>query len=397
MILGAIIRFQAHGRLEDVMARKTSRAALIISEEQHQELERLAQSRTAPRREVERAGILLGYAGGQGITEIERALRVSRPTIYKCVDKALAAGVAAGLKDRFHRPREARITPGAKAWVIDLACRKPCELGLAAELWTLSELARHAREQAPAAGHASLAQAGKATIWRILNAQVVKPHRIQYYLEQRDPEFEEKMREVLLVYQDVALQNAKTTEATPPAAVITVSLDEKPGVQAIGNTALDLPPRPRRYSTWQRDHEYVRHGTLSILAALDLHDGHITAQVHPRHRSREHILLLKELDAYYPAHCTIRVILDNHSSHISKETMAYLATRPNRFVYVHTPKHGSWLNLIEMTFSKMARSFLRRIRVRSREELKERILKGVAEMNRAPTVMRWKKFDLGLT
>lgn len=377
------------------MARKTSRAALQVSDEERLELERLAQSRTAPRREVERAGILLRYADGQGITEIERVLHVSRPTIYKCVDKALAAGVASGLKDRFHRPREPVITESAKAWVINLACRKPCELGLAAELWTLSELARYAREQAPAAGQASLAQAGKATIWRILNAQVIKPHRVQYYLEQRDPEFEEKMREVLMVYQEVALQSAKTSGPTPPA-VITVSLDEKPSVQAIANTAPDLPPQPGTYATWSRDHEYIRHGTLSILAALDLHDGHITAQVHPRHRSREHILLLKELDAYYPAHCTIRVILDNHSSHISKETMAYLATRPNRFVYVHTPKHGSWLNLIEMAFSKMARSFLRRIRVRSRDELKERILKGIAEMNRAPKVMRWKKFDLGV-
>lgn len=378
------------------MARKTSRAALRLSDQERGELERLAQSRTAARREVERAGILLAYAEGQGITEIERILHLSRPTIYKCVDKALAAGVASGLKDRFHRPREAVITENAKAWVTDLACRKPVDLGLAAERWTLSELARYTREQALSAGPACLAQAGKATIWRILNAQVVKPHRIQYYLEQRDPEFEEKMREVLLVYQEVALQNAHVSGPTP-ASVITVSLDEKPGVQAIANTAPDLPPKPQTHAAWSRDHEYVRHGTLSILAALDLHDGHVTAQVHPRHRSGEHISLLKELDAYYPALCTIRVILDNHSSHISKETMAYLATRPGRFVYVHTPKHGSWLNLIEMTFSKMARSFLRRIRVRSRDELQERILKGIAEMNREPTVMRWRKFDLGVT
>ena len=382
-------------RLGGEMARKTMRAGLALSVVERKELERLAQSRTAPRREVERAGILLGYADGHGITHLQRDLEVSRPTIYKCVDKALASGVMSGLKDRFHRPREPVITEVAKAWVIDLACRKPCDLGLAAELWTLSELARHTREHAPAAGHGSLMQAGKATIWRILNAQAIKPHRVRYYLERRDPAFEDKMREVLLVYQEVALQNAKTAGPELPS-VITVSLDEKPGVQAIENTASDLPPRAQVYSTWSRDHEYIRHGTLSILAALDLHDGRLIAQVHPRHRSREHILLLKELDGYYPAHCTIRVILDNHSSHLSKETMAYLSTRPNRFVYVHTPKHGSWLNLIEMAISKMARSFLRHIRVRSRDELKERILKGIAEMNRTPTVMRWKKFDLGM-
>jgi transposase len=119
--------------------------------------------------------------------------------------------------------------------------------------------------------------------------------------------------------------------------------------------------------------------------------------VEDRHRSSEFIALLRTLDAYYPLEATIRVVLDNHSAHISKETMAYLATRPGRFEYVHTPKHGSWLNLIECAFSKMARTFLRQIRVASVAELKERILKGIAEMNAAPVVFRWKKFDLGLT
>jgi hypothetical protein len=113
-----------------------------------------------------------------------------------------------------------------------------------------------------------------------------------------------------------------------------------------------------------RDYEYVRHGTVSILAGIDLHSGHIFAHTEDRHRSVEFIALLKEIDAYYPPEAIIRVVLDNHSAHISKETMAFLATRPGRFVYVHTPQHGSWLNLIECAFSKMARTFLRHIRPR---------------------------------
>ena len=219
---------------------------------------------------------------------------------------------------------------------------------------------------------------------------------MEYYLERRDAQFEEKMHEVLMVYQEVALQNTARALGEDAGSVITVSVDEKPGVQAIENTAPDLPPVPEQHSTWSRDHEYKRHGTLSILAAVDLHNGEVIAQVHPRHRSREFILLLKELDEHYPKECTIRVILDNHSAHISKETMAYLASRPNRFIYVHTPKHGSWLNLIETVFGKMARTFLKAIRVKSREELKQRILQGVREMNLAPVVVRWKKFALGL-
>ena len=139
----------------------------------------------------------------------------------------------------------------------------------------------------------------------------------------------------------------------------------------------------------QTSRRVLRHGTESLLSGIDLHDGHIFTQVHDRHRSIEFISLLKELDEYYPDDSTIRIILDNHSSHISKETMAYLATRPGRFTYVHTPTHGSWLNIIESVFSKMARSFLRHIRVSSTADLKERILRGVAEMNEMPVIFRW--------
>jgi hypothetical protein len=151
---------------------------------------------------------------------------------------------------------------------------------------------------------------------------------------------------------------------------------------------------PGKHPTVARDHEYKRHGTLSILASLDLRDGHMVARVEERHRSREFVALFKGLDAYYPADLTIRVILDNHSAHISKETRAYLASRPIRFTYVHTPKHGSWLNLVETFFGKMAHTFLRQIRIQSKAQLKERILLGIAEINAAPVVHRWKSFDL---
>ena len=378
------------------MARETGRASLVLLESDRQMLVELSRSRTAPKREVERASVLLRYAEGVSISDIQRQLGVSRPTIYKCIDKALAAGVRAGLKDTFHRPKEPEILPDAKAWVINLACTQPKDLGMAAELWTLSALAQHVRKHAVDAGFPRLAQAAKATVWRILNEHHLKPHRIRYYLEKRDPEFDRKLEEVLIVYREVFLKPVEATPETQALPVYTVSVDEKPGVQAIGLTAPDLPPVPGKEASIARDYEYVRHGTLSILAALDLHTGEIIANVESRHRSCEFIGLLKRLDAHYPSDAVIRVVLDNHSAHISKETMAYLATRPGRFEYVHTPKHGSWLNLIECAFSKMARTFLRHIRVGSLEELTERILKGIAEFNETPVPFRWKKFDLGL-
>lgn len=378
------------------MARKTKRAALMLTQEQRVMLTELAGSRTAPVREVERAKVLLGYADGASITDLMRRVGVGRPMIYKSIDKALAAGVSAGLKDAYHRPHEPEITDEAKAWVVSIACTKPKDHGLAAELWSISALARFVSERAEAAGHPRLAQAGKSTVWRILNEHDIKPHKIRYYLERRDPEFDRKMQDVLLVYRDVSIYADGAVHDGRPNPIYTVSVDEKPGVQALGLTAPDLPPVPGKAATVGRDYEYVRHGTVSILAGIDLHSGHIFAHAEDRHRSVEFIALLKEIDAYYPSEAIIRLVLDNHSAHISKETMAFLATRPGRFEYVHTPKHGSWLNLIECAFSKMARTFLRHIRVASIDELKARILKGIDEINQLPVVFRWNKFDIGI-
>jgi transposase len=374
------------------MPRKSQKAKLILEPEKKLQLQKIANARKSPVREAQRANILLRYSEGMPIVDIEKITHVSRPTIYKWIEKALAVGIEEGLKDKYHRPKEPVITEEAKAWVINLACKKPVDYGYAAEIWTRSALADHARRYAPEAGHECLKKAVKATIQRILDEHPIRPHKIAYYLERRDPEFEQKMVDILCIYKEVNLQNEATEPGVVPS-VITVSVDEKPGVQAIKNIAPDIMPEPGKLSRVMRDYEYKRLGTLSILAALDLHDGHVIAQVHDRHRSSEFISLLKDLDAYYPAESTIRIILDNHSSHISKETMQYLAGRPGRFLYVHTPKHGSWLNLVETLFGKMARTFLKHIRVNSKQELKERILLGIRGINESPVVHKWKKFD----
>jgi len=374
------------------MARKTKRSLLFLKDEQLQELNRISRTRIAPAQEIQRAKILLSYYENPNISEVARKIGVTRDTVYKCVDKALEMGVESALKDLYHRPKEPTITMEAKAWLVNIACSKPKDFRMAAELWTQKALADYARKHAEKAGHPSLNRAGKATVNRILKNQVLQPHKVKYYLEKRDPEFESKMKEVLLVYKEVNLQN-DSHNTDGKKQLYTVCVDEKPGVQAIANVAPDLSPQPKKYSQFARDHEYKRLGTASILAGIDLQDGHVFAQVQHRHRSREFIGLLKEIDAYYPLDAQIRIILDNHSSHISKETRAYLTTRPGRFIYVHTPTHGSWLNLAETLFGKMARTFLRHIRVSSWGELKKRILLGVQEINEQPVVHRWHNFD----
>jgi transposase/biotin operon repressor len=375
------------------MPRVSQHPALVLTAEEKELLDQLRQSRTSAIRDVQRTQILWRYHSGEKVAQIARTLKMTRKSVLKWIDKALQMGVAAGIKDTPHKPREAVITDDAKAWVVHLACSKPKDLGYAAELWSRSALAQHVRQEAVAAGFPALAKAGKATVHRILVAQELQPHKVRYYLERRDPDFEAKMRDVLLVYRDVALQNEEVETGGVRPNFITVSVDEKPGVQAIANTAPDLPPVPFKYSTVARDHEYVRLGTWSILAALDLLDGHVTARVEERHRSVEFIALLKDLDAYYPPESTIRLILDNHSAHLSKETRVFLATRPNRFKYVLTPVHGSWLNIVETLFGKMARTFLKQIRVQTKDELRQRILKGIDEINQMPVVHRWKAFE----
>jgi transposase len=375
------------------VARSSTRPKLVLTDEEKMHLDQLRQSKTAAFRDVQRAQILWRYDAGEKVSQISHDLKMTRNSVLKWIDKTLQVGAKVGMKDTPHKPREAVITDDAKAWVVSLACSKPKELGYAAELWTRSALARHVREHAVQAGYPALAKAAKATVQRILDAQTLRPHKVKYYLERRDPNFLSKMKDVLLVYQEVALQNEAVMNGAPQPIVITVSVDEKPGVQAIGNTAPDLPPVAGKHPTVARDHEYIRYGTWSILAALDLHDGHVTARVEERHRSVEFIALLKDLDAHYPPECVIRIVLDNHSAHTSKETRAYLATRPNRFKYVLTPTHGSWLNIVETLFGKMTRTFLRQIRVGSRNELRDRILLGIAEINEMPVVHRWKAFE----
>jgi transposase len=375
------------------MPTKSKRATLRVSPEELEEIARWAQSQTAPHRLVQRARVLQQYLSGASFTSIATALRTSRRIVYKCIDKALDMGVEAALKDLPHGRQTRDIQPEDKTWVVHLACTKPKALGYAAELWTRKALAKHVREHAVSAGHPALAKAAKATVQRILSEQELQPHRVRYYMERRDPEFEAKMKEVLLVYREVATAPAEGLRTAEGQPLYTVSVDEKPGIQALGTTGPDLPPVPGEHPAQGRDSEYRRMGTASILAALDLQDGHVTARVERRHRSREFVQLLQDLDAHYPEGAAIRLILDNHSAHVSKETRAYLATKSNRFHYVHTPTHGSWLNLVETLFGKMAHTFLRQMRVESWNDLRSRILKGIEEINASPVVHRWRKFD----
>jgi transposase len=332
------------------------RARLHLTVEDSGYLDRLAQSRTESAARVQRAQILQRYAEGQTVSAIATALHTNRPKVERCVSKALELGVRAALRDLPGRGRRRSITDEDSTWVVNLACQKPKDLGYAQELWTTRLLAKHIQKHCMADGHPQLQKLGRGTVSKILSAHPVKPHKIQYYLERRDPEFKAKMIEVLHVYRDVELWR-KTS--LPPEVVGVLSYDEKPGIQAIGNTAPDLPPVPGRPTSVGRDHEYKRYGTVSLLAGIELLSGEVLGLVRDRHRSTEFIEFLQLADQHYAAGFRIRIVLDNHSAHLSKQTRVYLTSVPNRFEFIFTPKHGSWLNLVESFFGKLARTLLR--------------------------------------
>src|SRR6202047_263629 len=312
-----------------IMAGWRRAVELAMTDEEIERLTALSRSRTEPAGRVSRAQMLLAYRENPSFCAVGQRVGVHHQTVQRCVERALGYGPLAAIEDRPRPGKEPVITPEAKAWLVSLAGDNAKEHGYAHEVLTTRLLARHAHERGPMAGHECRANLVQGTVCKILGHEEIKPHKVRYYLERRDAEFEQKMAEVLCVYREVqVLKKATAKSKTPGKPVAIVSYDEKPGIQAIATTAPDLPPEPGVYASFARDYEYKRHGTLSLLAGIDLLTGKVHALVRDRHRSREFIEFLKLLDAAYPARTAIKLILDNHSAHISRETRTWLATRP---------------------------------------------------------------------
>jgi transposase len=367
---------------------KRSKAELVLVDETKRLLDELAVSRTLPVQRVERARILLSYYSTKSVSQTAENLKLNRMIINRCVNKALELGVENALNDLQRSGKTPTITKDAVAWLNSIACRKPKEIGLSYELWTTDLLAKYARKHSVEQGHPSLKQLARGTVSKILNKQEIRPHKIKCYLERRDPAFDSKFIQVLFFYKSVNF--LLDTGLAELADTVFISYDEKPGIQAINNTAPDLAPIAAQRPEIGRDYEYKRHGTVSLMAGIDLLTGYVHGRVVERNLSSEFIAFLQTVDAHYESTKTIRVILDNHTIHTSAATREFLATVPNRFEFVFTPKHGSWLNLVETFFSKMARSMLRAIRVKSKDELKNRIEQYLSELNESPVIFRWK-------
>lgn len=371
------------------MGKKAS--SIELSNEEREYLELQTRARTIQAQTVTRARILLLRADAMSIDAIADKVGLNRCSVMLCLKKFKEGGIENALFDAPGRGRNAEITDEEKAWIINTACQKPVDFGYAAETWTYAGLTSHINKTAEAAGYTRLSTIHKSTVNTILDEADIKPHKITYYCENRDPDFDSKMHNVLLVYKQLEMQFNESGEliVSDDSPVHVLSYDEKPGIQAIATTSDDLMP-DERHPTISRDYEYKRLGTLSLLAAIDLQTGEAIPLVRDRHSSREYIEFLKLLDDKYQKGDKIRIVLDNLKVHTSEATRKYLATVPGRFEFVFTPKHGSWLNMVEGFFSKMTRQMLKGIRVKSKEELTNRIYNYFAEINEEPIVFHWK-------
>ena len=376
--------------LEDIFMGKRA-SSIVLSNDEREYLELQTRARTIQAQTVTRARILLLRADAVSIDAIADKVGLNRCSVMLCLKKFKEGGIENALFDAPGRGRNAEITDEEKAWIINIACQKPIDFGYAAETWTYAKLTSHIHKTAEAAGYTRLSTIHKSTVNTILADADIKPHKITYYCENRDPDFDSKMHNVLLVYKQLEMQfdesgNLIASDTTP---IHVLSYDEKPGIQAIATASEDLMP-DENHPTISRDYEYKRLGTLSLLVAIDLQTGEAIPLVRDKHSSKEYIEFLRLIDEKYPKEDKIRIVLDNLKVHTSEATRKYLATVPGRFEFVFTPKHGSWLNMIEGFFSKMTRQMLRGIRVQSKEELTNRIYKYFEEINEEPIVFHWK-------
>lgn len=366
--------------------------SITLTNEEVLYLQSLTRQRTIQAQVVDRAKMLLYKAQGASNSDIAERLDVNINTVKLCLSKFREGGVQRALFDDKRKGRPVEITDDAIAWIISIACQRPADLGYAQELWTLKNLHQYIQNHAEEAGYSRLTTITKPMVQKILNQSEIKPFKIKYYCEKRDPDFETKMHDVLVVYKQVEMQfdeNGDIIVSTDSPMIHTISCDEKPGIQAIATTSDDLRPTEGNSCVY-RDYEYKRLGTLSLIAGIDLLTGIAIPVVGETHKSSDFICLLKKLDEMYPEGDVIRIICDNHSAHKSKEVQNYLATKPEgRYVFVFTPKHASWLNLIECFFSKMTKQMLKGIRVKSKQELADRIYQYFDEINKEPVVFHW--------
>ena len=321
-------------------------------------LEAIVADRGAPQKHVWRARIILATAEGCGTAEIMRRSGKAKPVVWTWQARFMAEGVDGLLRDKTRKPGKAPLPAATVQRVIDLVSGPPPG---EATHWTGRMLAK-------------AAAISLRSVQRILEAHQLTPHRIRTFKLSNDPQFAAKLRDVVGLYVD------------PPAHAVVLSVDEKSQIQALDRTQPGLPMKPGRAGTMT--HDYKRHGTTTLFAALNVLDGTVIGSNMKRHRHQEFIRFLNDIDAQVPKRKTIHAIVDNYATHKHVQVRKWLARHP-RWTFHFTPTSASWLNAVEGFFAKLTNRRLKRGVFRSVAELEVAIDRFLAETNADPQPFVW--------
>ncbi len=337
------------------MARRAP--TIELSLEERQSLERIVRSPSSEQRELIRARIVLLAADGLRNEQIQGEVGVSKPVVVKWRAR-FAARRLDGLIDESGRGRKRTYGVEVRHLIAATACSDPPPS--VGTHWSVRSLAKHL-------------DVGVSVVHRVLSAEAIKPHRFRYWKTSSDPEFEPKMLAVVGLYLN------------PPDNAVVLSVDEKTSIQALDRTQPRLPMKPHRVE--RLSHEYKRNGTASLLAALEVHSGQIHGQTIRHNNSETFIRFLRRMLQTYPGK-ELYVVLDNGSSHRSKQTQAWVS-KQKRVHLKFTPTHASWLNQIEIWFGILTRKVVRRGIFRSREELVRRLMDFIEAYNKEARPFQW--------
>jgi transposase len=332
----------------------------LVSAAERARLEAIVADRNRAQKHVARARIILDSAARLSVAEVARRASVGRPAVWRWQERFAEAGVDGLLRDATRKPGKAPLAEATVHRVVTLTCAEPPG---AATYWT-------GRAMAKTAG------ISLRSVQRIWAAHDLQPHRIRTFKRSNDPDFAAKLEDIVGLYM------------APPKHAIVLSVDEKSQIQALDRTQPGLPLKPGKAGTMS--HDYKRHGTTTLFAALDVLEGTVISRCMQRHRHQEFIRFLNAVERAVPAGKVVHAILDNYAAHKHPKVLAWLG-RHRRWTFHFTPTSGSWLNAVETFFSALTRRRIRRGSFRSIVDLQTAINRYIVEHNHDPKPFTWTK------
>lgn len=305
-----------------------------------------------------RARIVLGAADGIANKVLARQLSISLPTVLLWRRRFESEGLIGLLEDRPRPGRPKQISANQEAALVERTLHSTPKN---ATHWSVRLMARESG-------------LSRATVQRIWSKHHLQPHRVETFKFSTDPEFVAKVRDIVGLYLN------------PPDRAIVLSVDEKSQIQALDRTQPILPLRPGLPE--RQTHDYERHGTTTLFAALDVAAGKVIGQCQPRHRHQEFLLFLEKIDAATPAKASVHLILDNYGTHKHPEVKSWFEKHP-RYQVHYTPTSASWLNQVERWFAEITRTTIRRGTFRSVRDLEKAIRDYIRANNRNPKPFQW--------